>query len=332
MTIVNTYNLFLNSANRTSGTSSDYRITLFKSISLKSPNNWFTVRVGSAEIPYTFKLITSSNNVINYSITRGTTSNGSFTITPGNYNILQLLDEIKIKLSASILALKGWDPSSIFTFTYDRPSGHATFSMVGTDSTATSITIQYNSPIFIKCIGFSNQFTFSYTNPSTRTNVTSTQNVNVYQNPAIYIRSETLLQAQNMEAVITSRSEPSDILAKVQVGVIPQAMIQWVNPTDLVLEINNKVIDEIGLYLGSSVDYQLDLGNLDWTVRLTIDEHTESVDENRDYAINMGRGEDPYVMELIKKRESLVSNLSQLKEKLNPIQNASKEIRQKDKS
>lgn len=324
MVVVNTYNLFLSSANRTAGTSSDYRITLFKSIALQSPNNWFSVRVGSAEIPYVFKLITTSNNTINYTITRGTTQSSSFQIAPGNYNILQLLDEMKTKLSASIQILKGWDPSALLSFTYDRPSGHAIFSIVGIDSTATTITIQNNSPVFLKCLGFTTSFSFNYTTPSVRTNAESTQNVNVLQNPAIYIRSDSLIQSQNVEAIVSARSEPSDILAKVQVAVQPQSMIQWTNPTDLVLDVNNKVIDEISLYLGSSTEYVMDLGNLDWTCRLTIDEHADGTDENKDLAINLSRGIDPYVEDLLKKREEIVANLGRIKQNLTDKQNGKK--------
>jgi len=315
MPIVNQYNLFLSSANRTSGTSSDYHIVLRKPLTLQSPNNWFNVRVGSCEIPYIFKLINSTNNVIQYTVTRNTIpTNGTFTIEPGNYNILNLLTEVQSKLQASILALIGYNAP--LNFTYDRNAGHCTFSIVGTDIIGTSILIKNNSPVFLKCVGFSNQFTFSYFNSTTRTDVESTQNVNVYQNPALYVRSETLIQSQNIESLITAQSEPSDILAKIQVNVLPQTMIQWTNPTDLVLEINNKIIDDISLYLGSSTSYSLDLGGLDWTIRLTITEYADDVNENRDYAINMGRGVDPYLEELMKKRESIISNLDSLKGQL----------------
>lgn len=314
MAIINTYNLFLSSANRTSGTSSDYHITLYKPITLTSPNNYFTVRVGSVEIPYVFKLINSSNNVIQYSITRNSvTSNGTFTITPGNYNILTLLSEVSAKLASSIKALNGY--TAPLNFTYDRSSGHATFSIVGTDSIATSITISNNSPVFMRCVGFSQAFTFGYTNAVVRLDRESTQNVNVFQNPAIYIRSETLIQSQNLEAVVSNKSEPSDILAKIQVNVQPQSMIQWTNPTDLVLDINNKTIDDISLYVGSSTEYTLDLGGLDWTIRLTIDEHSDLGDSNEDIAVNMSRT-DPNVDEMMKQREALMSNLAKLKSKL----------------
>jgi hypothetical protein len=314
MPIINTYNLFLSSLNRTAGTSDDFRLQLFRPISLKSPNNWFTCRVGSVEVPYVFKLINSSNNVIDFQFIRsGITTTNTITIAPGNYNILQLLDEIKLELIAKIQALRSY--IAPLEFTYDRSTGHATFSIVGTDITPTSITIINNSPVFMKCIGMINTFTFSYNDTIVRSDATSVQNVNVFQNPAIYVRSESLIQTQNVESLIGNVSELSDILAKIQVNVLPQTMIQWVNPTDLKLEISNKIVDEISLYLGSSTSYKLDLGNLDWAIRLTFEEHTdEALDE--DIAVNMSRGVDPYLRDLMTQREKVVNNLSQLKEKL----------------
>jgi len=311
--ILTEYNLFLSSANRTAGTSDNFRLQLQRPIALKSPNHWFVCRVGSVEVPYVFKLLNNTNNSINFQCVRnGVVTNGTFVITPGNYNISNLLTEVSAQLKASIKTLTGY--TAPFEFTYDRSSGHAMFSIVGTDSIATTITIGNNSPVFLKCVGFTNSFSFGYATPSVRTNRESTQNVNVYQNPAIYVRSDSLIQTQNVEALVGTQSEPSDILAKIQVNVQPQTMIQWINPTDLKLEINNKIIDEISLYLGSSTSYSLDLGNLDWALRLTLEEHTEDV-VAKDSAINMA-GVDPYVQDLITKRESIVSNLDQLKQKL----------------
>jgi hypothetical protein len=329
MPIISTSNLFLSSANRTSGTSDNFRIQLFRPISLKSPNNWFVVRIGSVEVPYVYKLLNSSNNVVEFTFTRGTSTTSTITITPGNFNILQLLDEIKTQLIAKIQALRSY--TAPLEFTYDRTSGHATFSIVGTDSTATSIMIINNSPVFMKCIGMINNFTFSYATPTVRTDAESVQNVNVFQNPAIYVRSDSLIQSQNVEALIGTQSEMSDILAKIQVNVLPQSMIQWTNPTDLKLEINNKIVDEISLYLGTSTAYSLDLGNLDWAIRLTLEEHTDDL-ADKDLAINMSRGVDPYVQDLMTQRESIVSNLDQLKQKLIPKENAKRKEKKAERA
>jgi hypothetical protein len=282
------------------------------------------------EVPYVFKLLNSSNNVINFSILRGgVATNGTFTISSGNYNITNLLTEVAGQLKASIKTLTGYDAP--FNFTYDRSTGHATFSIVGADATSTTITIGNNSPVFLKCVGFINSFSFGYATALVRTDCESTQNVNVYQNPAIYVRSDSLIQTQNVEALVGATSEPSDILAKIQVNVQPQTMIQWVNPSDLKLEINNKTVDEINLYLGSSTSYSLDLGNLDWAIRLTLEEHTDDL-ADKDLAVNMSRGVDPYVQELMSKRESMISNLDQLKQKLISKENGKERAIKNNKS
>ncbi|NDF37290.1 MAG: hypothetical protein EB156_05840 [Euryarchaeota archaeon] len=318
MSIVNTYNFFLTSATRNSGTASSYQTSLFRPIILSSPNNWFTVRVGSAEIPYVFKLITSANNTINFSITRNAiTSTGSFTLTPGNYNILNLLNEVKVRLATAVSLAAGWDPTNYLAFTYDRPSGHATFTIIGIDSIATSITIQNNSPVFLKCVGFTTSFTFGYTTPLVRTYATSTQNVNVSQNTAVYIRSDSLIQSTNIENLIQG-NEVSDILAKIQINSSPQSYILWTNPTDLEVKINNRIIDTIGLTVGSSTAYEVDLDNLDWSIRLTVHEWSNSVDEE-DLAINLNapQAQDEGVQKLLEERQKAVAKLEKLRKKLN---------------
>lgn len=316
LSIANTYNLFLSSANRTEGTPQNFSVSLIKPITLTNPNNWLTVRVGSAEIPYVFKLINSNNNVVTYQLVRNAiTYNGSITIETGNYNILNLLSEFKSKLISSIQSLTGWDASSVFNFTYNRSNGKATFSMVGIDSTATTLTILSASNVFYRCIGFINGFSFGYTNPSTRTDAVSTQNVNVSQNTALYIRSESLTQTVNQENIV-GVPEYSDILAKVQIGVQPQSIILWTNSTDLEIDITNKILDRINIYLGDSSLYEVDMGNLDWTLRLTINEWSYKSDSHHaDRATNLTEPVED-TTELMKQRQKIISRLNKLKTRL----------------
>jgi len=311
--IINTYNLFINSDKRTTGTSSDFRISLFKPIVLTNPNNFFTVRVGSAEVPYTFPLITSSNNTITFSATYNTVSYSSqITITTGNYNILTLLDEISTKLIAQLYSLYG--VNFTFNFTYDRTNGKCTFAISGTTSFNLSITINNNSPVFMTCIGFSSAFTITYTSPSVYTTATSTQNVNVSQNTAIYVRSESFTQTTNSENIV-EKSNVSDILAKIQITTQPQSYIMWTNPSDLEVNVSNRVIDIVNLYLGTSTAYTLDLGNLDWSCRLTIHEKSYEAlaDQHNDLAKNM---EGQLANPLLEKRTALVEQLKTLKDEL----------------
>jgi hypothetical protein len=315
MEIIGTYHLYLSSQYRTSGTTSNYVMNLNKPIVLQNPNNYFTLRVGSAEIPYVFKLLNPSNSTINYSITRGAnTFNGTFTIATGNYTILTLLTEFKTKLFSSISILTGWDGSTISSFIYNRSTGKVSLTVVGIDSTATTITIGNNSPVFLRCIGFSNSFSFGYTTPSTRTTAISTQNVNVSQNTSVYIRSNTFNQSRSYEAVI-GKNSLSNVIAKVQINSQPQSYIIWKNEVDLEQEINNRLIDSINLYLGDAQSQELDLGGLDWTCRLTIKEWATTDKESDDMAKNMGNTMLP---ELLNQRQKALDKLKRLRDKISP--------------
>lgn len=318
MSIINTHNLFLSSAKRRSGTTDSFQTSLFKPIILESPNNWFTVRVGSAEIPYVFKLINSSNNTVEFTLVRNAvTYIGSLTLTPGNYNILTLLSEFKSKLTTAISTLSGWVSDSVMTFTYDRSSGFVTFSIVGVDSIATTLEIRSGN-VFLKCVGMTASFTFGYTSPVSRTTATSTQNVNVSQNTAIYIRSDSFAQNSNIENIVID-NEVSNIIAKIQVNATPQSYILWTNPTDLEVKITNRVIDTVSLYLGTSTNYTTDLGNLDWSLRLTINEWT-NYNEAPDYAINMNQAiPDEGIQNLLDEREKAVGKLKKIRSKLSRV-------------
>jgi len=317
MSIVNTYNFFLTSATRTAGTANAFETSLFRPLILASPNNWFTVRVGSVEIPYVFKLISPENNVINFSITRNAiTSTGSFTLTPANYNILNLLKEVKARLSTAVILATGWDPTPYLSLTYDRSTGFVSCTIIGIDSIATSITIQNNSIVFLKCLGFSTSFTFGYTTSINRTYANSTQNVNVSQNTALYIRSESLVQSSNIENLI-ERNEVSDILAKIQINALPQSYILWTNPTDLEMKINNRIIDVVSLSVSSSTSYDLDLGNLDWSIRLTVHEWSNMREDDLAINMNASQPQNEGVQKLLDERKRAVDKLEKLRSKLN---------------
>ena len=312
MTTVATYNLFLNSQNRTTGTSSDYVLSLFKPIILTSPNNYFTVRIGSVELPYAFPLITNENNTVDFTFVRqSVTTTSTITIDNGNYNILNLLDLIANKLQAQIYTLTNYLIK--FNFTYERITGKATFAFGETSSgISLSVTIQNNSPVFMTCIGFVNAFTFTYNSPSVSSPATSTQNVNVTQNTAVYIRSDALAQTTNYENIV-AKSNISNILGKVQLSSTPQSYILWTNPNDLEIEINNRVIDTMDIYLGTSTSYTLDLGNLNWSMRMTIHEKSRNGrdEQHLDRATNM-ESTNP----LLEERSKIVDQLKNLKTKI----------------
>lgn len=325
--IINTYNLFLSSEHRTSGTSANYSVALHKPLSLTNANNWFSVRVGSAEIPFTFPLINSTNNTLPFTLTRGGVPVvSSLVIGEGTYNINTLNDELSQRLAEKIFLL--FSVSVPLSFSYERSSGRATYSMVGTDSIATSVTFHY-TPVLFKCFGFSADFTFSYATPTVRTDATSTQNVNVTQNNALYIRSESFTQTSNFENIIQSESI-SDVLAKIQLTTTPQSYIFWTNSIDLEVEVSNRVIDIVNLYLGSSTAYEISLGNLEWACRITIKEHSDLPydQQNQDKASQQLQNIAP----LLEERAKIVEKLNGLKNKLVPLQNERQETKRKEEA
>lgn len=318
MEVIATYHLYLSSAYRTAGTTSNYTMNLKKPITLQNPNNYFSLRVGSAEIPYVFKLFNSSNNTISFTVFRSSSYNGTFTITPGNYTILTLLTEFKNRLFTAIQTLTGWNGAPLASFVYNRSTGHVSLTVVGTDSTPTTITIGTTSPVFLRCLGFSNGFSFGYTSPSVRTTAESTQNVNVAQNTSIYIRSYTFNQARSYEAVVSDNTL-SDVIAKVQINALPQSYIIWSNIIDLEQDINDRIIDNINLYLGDAQSTELDLGGLDWTCRLTIKEWGIKDPEKHDLAKNMGGDVLPA---LFQERQKALDKLKRLRDKISPVVDA----------
>lgn len=315
MEVLATYHLYLSSAYRTSGTTQNYTMNLKKPITLQNPNNYFSLRVGSAEIPYVFKLLNSTNNTITFTIVRSGTFNGSFVISPGNYSILTLLTEFKNKLFASINTLTGWNGTSLASFIYNRSTGKVALTVVGTDSIATTITISANSPVFLRCLGFSSSFSFGYTSPSVRATVESTQNVNVSQNTSVLIRSNSFNQSHSYEAVIAPNSL-TDVIAKVPINAQPQSYLLWTNIVDLENTINNRLIDTVNLYLGDNQRSELDLGGLDWTCRLTIKEWGMSGSQKDDMAKNMGGDMIPALYE---KRQKALDKLKRLRDKISPV-------------
>lgn len=260
----------MNSKQRQSGTTDDFVISLKQPLTLVNTNNIFKVRLQQAVIPHNIKQINSLNSTLTYTITRNTTNyNGTLTLTTGNYNILTLNDELKNKLIASVLALTGITLN--LTFSYDKTTGLDTFKVSGIDSTPTTVNLKFGSNIALgKFFGFIDNAIFSYNGSNVSTSVTSTQNVNVNQSNSIYVRSSTLAQRQSYENIL-EKDVYSDILAQIGISVLPGSFIFY-DGNDSPIDLYNKVIDSINIYLSDNNSYALSLNGLDWSCVLTFEE------------------------------------------------------------
>jgi hypothetical protein len=272
MSIVNTYNVFISSSQRVSGTSDNFVINMRKPILLTRPNTYFTCKVGSAEIPFNFKQLNATNNrnVLNITYSKDAVISAFSVIFPvGNYIITDLLAQ----LQTLILAVH---PSLNLNFTYNRSTGFTSFQILGNDGVQTSIALSFSTNLYLgSMFGFTSTAEFRYDASNVSTTATSTQQALVNPNPCIYIRSDALTQTGATENLV-EKDVFSDIICKLQIHNLPGSWLTYDGANELRVILTNKVIDVISLYLSDSLSYSLSLGNLDWSLRLTFEEIQQS--------------------------------------------------------
>ena len=222
--IINTYNIFIDSSQRVSGTTSNFTIQLQKPLILTKPSNYFICTVRDAQIPLVQQQINSKNATLSFSITRGSTFNSSITLTYGNYNILNLLNALSTALTSQIQVLiPSFTPA--FNFSYNQSYLNITLNITGGDNTATSITLNFSSNSSLGyMLGYTSNATFSYNSSNVSTNSTGTQNINVNPMNSILIRSSNLNQSQNWESLV-EKNVVSDILCKIPIVSLPNTWL-----------------------------------------------------------------------------------------------------------
>jgi hypothetical protein len=287
---------------RQSGSSNDFIISLKRPFTLINQLNYFRVRVDTAIIPHCIKQINSNNNILTYTYTKNSiVTNSSITLTAGNYNILTLLDELKAKLLVNI-------SNVTFTFTYNRNTGFVNLQMAATDGIPSFLLLNFASNsklgLFFGIIG---DVTVTTTAPA---GITSSQNVNV--NPITYltIRCSTLKQSLDFEYIV-EKDTYSDVMAIVPINVLPGSFILYNNSPSL--DISNKVIDILNIYIADNMNYSLSLGNLDWSLSLIFDEIGINVP---DHLLNDINTTNPELIALQKERDQLINEVEPMQKQL----------------
>jgi uncharacterized membrane protein len=285
---------------RVAGASNDFIISLKRPFTLINQKNFFRVRVDNAIIPHTIKQINSNNNKLNYVYTKNSiVTNGSITLTPGNYTILTLLTELQTRLLAVI-------SNVTFNFTYNRNTGYVNFSMSSTDSIASFLTLKFSTNsklgLFFGIVG-----DCSFSTP-TVAGVTSSQNVNC--NPITYltIRASTLKQYLDFENIV-EKDVYSDVLAIVPINVQPGCFILYSNSPNT--DLTNKIIDTLNIYIADNQSYSISLGNLDWSLTLIFEEIGVLTPDELINSINA-----PDTLALENQRDDMMKELMMMKEQL----------------
>jgi hypothetical protein len=242
-TYIRNYTLYLNTseANQVNVANTDVNFVLNNPIKLISQNNRFKCRIISATIPFTFKQVNSTNNVIQLVTTSGTIN---VTIPSGNYDINALATTFCNEIIAAILLNFG--VVVVITPVFNSSTSFVTFTLTVSPAVY-SIAVNYipQNEVILNMLGF-NGVNFVVAN----TALTITSNVAVNVNPAreIQLRSRTLTQNSSMEA-ITNLSSTSNVIANIPITSAQFGYIQFYYPLNYYNEIVTRTIDNINLYM-----------------------------------------------------------------------------------
>lgn len=283
------YNFFINTSQRTSGTPSDFIFRLPQILTLNNiiPSEW-QVYIDRAQIPLAFNQFNAiaENIQTTWSVSRNSsTYTGTFNIPAGNYSILSLATTWISELRTSIASVMvSYTPT--ISYTYSEDTNHLRFYF--TDTTATIITI-HNNPYtrLNQALGFG----ASWQMDSTANYTQSTQDCNVGASRSLYITSLSLRQNSNWSA-IDGALNLNNILTYIPINHSRNLYIQH-NPSYIIrTRLTNDVIDEIQFTLRDELIPEVDGLVIDWSFHLVIQEvRVHSLNEVFYRNISMGMNE-----------------------------------------
>jgi len=279
MSVVQSYNIYLNSENGTRvQTGSDYvRWDLITKLTLTDKHNYFRIRCLHANIPFSFYETPQIN--INGSYTHlAVTTPFSFNIPAGNYSITELNTQFK----NGLLSIP-YPHNVDITITYTPSSGKNTYVFTSNQSFQFSFT--YNN--YWRSAGFKTTDTLYFDNTTT---LTSTRHAIVNRINSLLVRSDVLTQhpgSQEMLADDLTIMETSDIIAKIPIYTgYNSYIIYQADESNPFVNITNQELTYIQLYLTPNNSYNLDLREGEWTCALNIQEIERPKPESMNYQDN----------------------------------------------
>lgn len=300
---ISRYNLFINSSQRSSGTNTNFLINLPTPIVLSDYNNYFLVRVEDACIPFSFKIINVSNNTITgYSTGTDTIASFTLTIPEGNYNVNNLINEIKRQLNLLF--------SNSVLITYNQSTCLTSFTI---QSRAT--VIHLNTCFIMNMLGAPTTMSFSSLAITTLTN-----HVNVNPVQCLYIRSDTIKQpAQNTEFILDA--SVSDILCRVPITSFNSYINH--NESTISVKILDRIISSLNLYLTTDQSFDsIQLYGLSWSCTISIIEMEKQISSNVINTLDATDTTEPDTNDV--ERDTLLSQLDEYQRQLENIKNGNK--------
>lgn len=327
MSVVKTYNFYLDSAyaNVRTPVNDTRELTFYlkKAVTPKHPTNRFRIRVNTAEIPFSFQQVNSTNN--SFAVEFGTTSIGNCVLPFGNYDILSLTVAIDNAVN-QLLVAAGF--IATLSTTFDQSTGKCTFRLISASSF--SLKFYFGTSILLSMIGFDPLINGAFVTiagaPTPGATTNSVKNVNVCPTTCIYLSSRSFTQIQNYEA-LTNGLDITDVIGKIQLTTLPQTYLMYMNYTGEFIEVNNKEVSEINLYLSTNLVDFLDMSDMRWSVHIVMEEiqggESKSMlsdyDQTSDFTSpdnNNSRLNDGRLNDLVQKKQKLLDQLKQFKDSL----------------
>jgi len=245
--VVNEYLIHLRTEDclKLNGTLNSYfQFILKPSIAVSDTQNMLSIKLSTAEIPYSFYTVNQYNNTFNI------VENGvprAIIITKGSYDIFEFRD--------LILALLGGS----FTVTVSINTGKMNI----INASLTTVGLSFTSDAF-KLLGFSNQ-TYS---ASGSVGLTSPNIMSLFSITGIYLKSN--LSGFN---IYNSRlnNNLSSILQLVQIEADPFNMINYRSTNDaFITKLNDKNIDQLTFRITDAEDNLIDFNGIDFEFTLKV--------------------------------------------------------------
>ena len=320
--IINQYNLFLDTDYRNDGTNEFPKFSLNEPIKLSNENNYFTAKIVSTEIPFSFKTLSAPYNTLKVRV-QETQHNidvsDNIVLTEGNYSIISLLEELKQKLTAYLETIDIGNFQShlpSFNFIYSKEKGSCTLNIIsGGGNHSVSITLLWGlNDILAPFFGFTfqNNTILSYLADGTITsqNYVSPNHVNVSPITSLFIRSSSLNQQRfNQERMVEYDMTISDILLKVPVSSYYNTWLLYEN-NEFEVRLNNKHIDDISLYLTALTYDTINLYGIGWRVVLQITEYESPL------TLKIKQDREERLRALTQKRIDLMNELKSVRDEL----------------
>ena len=269
MSIINQYNYFINSKNRSNGSSQNFQIVLKDLLVLKKTTTNFYVSIKTAEIPYSFFSLTDDFNTLNITVDN---TNYTLTIPQGNFNAISLNNVFTNLIQPYVL-------HGTFSIEYDRATGKNTILISNYDLTPFNLKIKWDQNLELgRFFGYTLQTEITATVGITYTNNISDIYADCSQIQCLYIRSISFSQIGNYE-ILYNNWVQSSILQKIIITTPPNSIIFYQNELFNNVKINNKSISYFDFFINSNKSSrEIDFNGLDYSFRLSIDEIDNIVD------------------------------------------------------